>query len=56
MILFLRFRSDSESKLWNLASRALILAKQIGPRSIESFKPLFQNEGSDDLPKLWEEG
>lgn len=52
MILYLRFRSDSESKLWSLASRALLLAKQVGPRSIESFKPLLQNEGSDDLPLL----
>lgn len=55
MILFLRFRSDSESALQNLADAVKVLQRQIpGYTLVESFKPLFQNEDGDDLPSLFD--
>lgn len=55
MILFLRFRSDSESALQNLANSVKVLLRQVpGHTLVESFEPLFQNEDGDDLPSLFD--
>lgn len=51
MILFLRFRSDSESALRTLAEKVKVLQNQIpGYTLVKPFEPLYQNEGSNDLP------
>lgn len=51
MILFLRFRSDSESALRTLADKVKVLQKQVpGFTLVHAFEPLYQDEGSNDLP------
>lgn len=55
MILFLRFRSDSETALRNLADAVKVLQRQVsGYTLIDSFQPLYQNEDGDDLPSLFD--
>lgn len=53
MILFLRFRSDSEQALKALAKSVESLRKHVpGFTIVQPFEPLYQNEDSEDLPIL----